>query len=82
MIEAVWVRADVMAAGGARARADYDYLIKLLLIGDSGTYSPFLCLSVDLDVLCIACDPDDHEARCGKGWNLCGSYLGCRHSCF
>ena len=26
-----------MAAGG-RARADYDYLIKLLLIGDSGMY--------------------------------------------
>lgn len=26
-----------MAAGAARARADYDYLIKLLLIGDSGT---------------------------------------------
>ena len=25
-----------MAAGGTRARADYDYLIKLLLIGDSG----------------------------------------------
>ena len=23
--------------GGSRARADYDYLIKLLLIGDSGT---------------------------------------------
>ena len=28
--------ASVMAAGGSRARADYDYLIKLLLIGDSG----------------------------------------------
>ena len=26
----------VMAAPPARARADYDYLIKLLLIGDSG----------------------------------------------
>lgn len=26
-----------MAAPPARARADYDYLIKLLLIGDSGT---------------------------------------------
>jgi hypothetical protein len=25
-----------MAAGAVRARADYDYLIKLLLIGDSG----------------------------------------------
>lgn len=25
-----------MAAPPARARADYDYLIKLLLIGDSG----------------------------------------------
>jgi hypothetical protein len=25
-----------MAAPQARARADYDYLIKLLLIGDSG----------------------------------------------
>lgn len=27
-----------MAAAPARARADYDYLIKLLLIGDSGWY--------------------------------------------
>lgn len=27
-----------MAAPPARARADYDYLIKLLLIGDSGQY--------------------------------------------
>jgi hypothetical protein len=29
-------RAQAMAAGAVRARADYDYLIKLLLIGDSG----------------------------------------------
>jgi len=28
-----------MAAPPARARADYDYLIKLLLIGDSGSSS-------------------------------------------
>lgn len=28
-----------MAAPPARARADYDYLIKLLLIGDSGEFS-------------------------------------------
>lgn len=27
-----------MAAPPARARADYDYLIKLLLIGDSGMF--------------------------------------------
>jgi len=27
---------SAMAAPPARARADYDYLIKLLLIGDSG----------------------------------------------
>jgi len=27
-----------MAAPPARARADYDYLIKLLLIGDSGRF--------------------------------------------
>jgi hypothetical protein len=27
-----------MAAPPARARADYDYLIKLLLIGDSGEF--------------------------------------------
>lgn len=27
-----------MAAPPARARSDYDYLIKLLLIGDSGTF--------------------------------------------
>jgi hypothetical protein len=34
-----------MAAPPARARADYDYLIKLLLIGDSGTFRRafFLC---------------------------------------
>jgi hypothetical protein len=31
-----------MAAPPARARADYDYVIKLLLIGDSGE-----CLSSD-----------------------------------
>ena len=30
-------RLESMAAPPARARADYDYLIKLLLIGDSGT---------------------------------------------
>lgn len=30
-----------MAAPPARARADYDYLIKLLLIGDSGIYVPY-----------------------------------------
>lgn len=29
-------------AAPARARADYDYLIKLLLIGDSGLFSLFL----------------------------------------
>lgn len=29
-----------MAAPPARARADYDYLIKLLLIGDSGSFLP------------------------------------------
>jgi hypothetical protein len=29
-----------MAAPPARARADYDYLIKLLLIGDSGESLP------------------------------------------
>lgn len=36
-----------MAAAPARARADYDYLIKLLLIGDSGAYYSLKC------VLCI-----------------------------
>lgn len=30
-----------MAAPPARARADYDYLIKLLLIGDSGKFCLF-----------------------------------------
>ena len=30
------VAGGVMAAGGSRARADYDYLVRLLLIGDSG----------------------------------------------
>ena len=30
-----------MAAPPARARADYDYLIKLLLIGDSGWFPQF-----------------------------------------
>lgn len=30
-----------MAAPPARARADYDYLIKLLLIGDSGRFPQF-----------------------------------------
>ena len=32
-----------MAAPPARARADYDYLIKLLLIGDSGNIFLFFC---------------------------------------
>lgn len=32
-----------MAAGGSRSRADYDYLIKLLLIGDSGMYHVLWC---------------------------------------
>ncbi|KAB5540787.1 hypothetical protein DKX38_013761 [Salix brachista] len=32
-----------MAAPPARARADYDYLIKLLLIGDSGNLSASVC---------------------------------------
>ena len=33
-----------MAATPARARADYDYLIKLLLIGDSGNvFFSFFC---------------------------------------
>jgi Ras-related protein Rab-8A len=35
---------SVMAAGGSRARADYDYLIKLLLIGDSGVGKSCLLL--------------------------------------
>jgi hypothetical protein len=47
-----------MAAPLARARADYDYLIKLLLIGDSGEclhlherLLPHLSLSVRIDWL-------------------------------
>jgi hypothetical protein len=36
-----------MAAPPARARADYDYLIKLLLIGDSGECPLDLSLPVD-----------------------------------
>jgi len=35
-----------MAAPPARARADYDYLIKLLLIGDSGEFIGPLSLSI------------------------------------
>jgi hypothetical protein len=35
-----------MAAPPARARADYDYLIKLLLIGDSGEFIGHLNLSI------------------------------------
>lgn len=36
-----------MAAAPARARADYDYLIKLLLIGDSGeSLLPLFLLSL------------------------------------
>lgn len=35
-----WI--NQMAAPPARARADYDFLIKLLLIGDSGTHSAFV----------------------------------------
>lgn len=35
-----------MAAPPARARADYDYLIKLLLIGDSGMLLPAIDTSI------------------------------------
>ena len=43
-------RLESMAAPPARARADYDYLIKLLLIGDSGTsYLSFLHVFVSRD---------------------------------
>jgi hypothetical protein len=47
-----------MAAPPARARADYDYLIKLLLIGDSGelaaTSQPLPLLSyLDLREICF-----------------------------
>lgn len=43
-----------MAAPPARARADYDYLIKLLLIGDSGNVSHFFFVSVELtSISCI-----------------------------
>lgn len=35
-----------MAAPPARARADYDYLIKLLLIGDSGMILSSFCDSL------------------------------------
>ena len=38
------VPSNSMAAPPARARADYDYLIKLLLIGDSGTIFVLLLL--------------------------------------
>jgi hypothetical protein len=39
-----------MAAPPARARADYDYLIKLLLIGDSGgCHQISLCMSQQMD---------------------------------
>jgi hypothetical protein len=37
-----------MAAPPARARADYDYLIKLLLIGDSGECPLDLSLSLSI----------------------------------
>lgn len=45
---------SLMAAPPARARADYDYLIKLLLIGDSGedvSLSFLLLFVFDLCVL-------------------------------
>jgi hypothetical protein len=34
---------DTMAAATSRPRGDYDHLIKLLLIGDSGKYLLLLC---------------------------------------
>jgi Ras-related protein Rab-8A len=40
----VWGLGESMAAPPARARADYDYLIKLLLIGDSGVGKSCLLL--------------------------------------
>ncbi|CAI9762043.1 unnamed protein product [Fraxinus pennsylvanica] len=49
IIFAIWVcfsrnKSNQMAAPPARARADYDYLIKLLLIGDSGVGKSCLLL--------------------------------------
>jgi hypothetical protein len=42
----------LMAAPPARARADYDYLIKLLLIGDSGKlFLPFHLFSFFIFIL-------------------------------
>ncbi|MFS7986530.1 hypothetical protein Hanom_Chr11g01011391 [Helianthus anomalus] len=41
-----------MAASPARARADYDYLVKLLLIGDSGMHSFVLDPDLDIKVVC------------------------------
>lgn len=74
-----------MAAPPARARADYDYLIKLLLIGDSGELLvPFIRSAVaarsarDLiaSVSCF-CVPCDSAFRLGSGTRigLCGWLL-------
>lgn len=53
------VGSDVMAAG--RARADYDYLIKLLLIGDSG-----MCFVLH-QIVCglIVCQNVHRRRECG-----------------
>jgi hypothetical protein len=67
-----------MAAPPARARADYDYLIKLLLIGDSGQFiggpiSPSIS-SLDLREICwrrglgvMLCILRNLESRLGSG---------------
>ncbi|KAL4285102.1 hypothetical protein GQ457_16G025430 [Hibiscus cannabinus] len=45
-----------MAAPSARGRADYDYLIKLLLIGDSGVGKSCLLLRIDFKIRTVELD--------------------------
>jgi hypothetical protein len=62
-----------MAAPPARARADYDYLIKLLLIGDSGESLP-----VPPSIRARSGAPLDLSPRLGSGaldQSVCGD--GC-----
>ena len=52
-----------MAAPPARARADYDYLIKLLLIGDSGLSSLNLITSFHgIDLISDDSHSSDHTS--------------------
>lgn len=73
-----------MAAPPARARADYDYLIKLLLIGDSGTCDSHFSVRINFKylkcyIVWIACEFEDIDRDRAVSvplwWNFYSSHM-------